>query len=362
LSIGSRSCPLVSRRYGGIFDVGAAEQKIKELDEKLKSEDLWSDPAAAQELMKQRATSAKRVEEFSALNGRFEDATVMAELGASEDDASVLKEVVDEIRAIDDAISDMETRALLSGESDERNAILQIQPGAGGTEAQDWAEMLMRMYLRWAETHGYSSQVLDRLPGDEAGIKSVVIQVTGLHAYGYLKGETGVHRLVRISPFDANRRRHTSFAAVSVAPEVDESIEITIEEKDLRIDTFRASGKGGQHVNTTDSAVRITHIPSGQVVQCQNERSQHRNRDVAMKILKSHLYQMELDKRRQAEQDEHSAKKEIAWGSQIRSYVMQPYQMVKDHRTNVDVGNVDSVLDGRIDPFIRAYLKEEARK
>ncbi len=350
------------RRYGGIFDVDAAKQRIKELDEKLESENLWSDPAAAQELMKQRAVFARRVEEFLALNSRFEDASVMVELGASEDDASVLKEAADEISAIDEELSDVEVKALLSGESDERNAILQIQPGAGGTEAQDWAEMLTRMYARWAETHGYSSQILDRLPGDEAGIKSVVIQITGLHAYGYLKGETGVHRLVRISPFDANRRRHTSFAAVSVTPEVDDSIEINIDEKDLRIDTFRASGKGGQHVNTTDSAVRITHIPTGVVVQCQNERSQHRNREVAMKILKSNLYQLELDKRRQVEQDEHSAKKEIAWGSQIRSYVMQPYQMVKDHRTNVDVGNVDAVLDGRIDPFIRAYLTEEARK
>ena len=350
------------RRFGGIFDVEAAERKIKELDEKLNSENLWSVKASAQDLMRQRAVLAKRVEELSALNGRFEDASVMAELGVSEEDVEVLKEVANEISAIDRAISDVETRALLSGESDELNAILQIQPGAGGTEAQDWAEMLMRMYLRWAETHGYSSQVLDRLSGDEAGIKSVVVQITGLYAYGYLKGESGVHRLVRISPFDANRRRHTSFAAVSVTPEVDEKIRINIDEKDLRIDTFRSSGRGGQHVNTTDSAVRITHIPTGVVVQCQNERSQHRNRDVAMKILMSKLYQMELDKRRRAEHDEHSAKKEIAWGSQIRSYVMQPYQMVKDHRTSVEVGNIDSVLDGCIDPLIRAYLTGEARR
>ncbi|MBN1592279.1 MAG: peptide chain release factor 2 [Candidatus Coatesbacteria bacterium] len=346
----------------GIFDLGTAEEKIKELDNRLESEELWSDPAATQKLMKQRAEFARRLEEFSALRSRFEDASVMAELAASEDDVSALRESMEEIRALEALIADMETRALLSGESDERDAIIQIQPGAGGTEAQDWAEMLMRMYTRWAETRGYSHRILDRLPGDEAGIKSVTIQVTGPNAYGYLKGETGVHRLVRISPFDANRRRHTSFAAVSVTPEVDDSIEINVDEKDLRIDTYRSSGKGGQHVNTTDSAVRITHIPTGVVVQCQNERSQHRNREVAMKILKSHLYQMVLDKRRQDEQNEHSAKKEIAWGSQIRSYVMQPYQMVKDHRTNLDVGNVDSVMDGYIDPFIRAYLVEEARR
>lgn len=283
------------------------------------------------------------------------------ELAQTEGDASLLGEIVDEVRSISDAVSHQEIRALLSGESDGRSAIIQIQPGAGGTEAQDWAEMLLRMYLRWAETHSYSSQVLDRLPGDEAGIKSVVVMITGPHAYGYLKCETGVHRLVRISPFDANRRRHTSFAAVSVTPEVDDSIQIDVDDKDLRIDTYRSSGKGGQHVNTTDSAVRITHIPTGVVAQCQNERSQHRNRDVAMKILKSKLYQVELDRRRQAEQQEHSAKKEIAWGSQIRSYVMQPYQMVKDHRTNVEVGNVDSVLDGFIDPFVGAYLTHRAK-
>jgi len=349
------------RQYGGIFDVDGAEQKVKELDEKLKLEDVWLDPAAAGELMKQRGTFAKRVEEFSALTARFEDASVMAELGASEGDAAVLAEVAGEVRAMRDLLSDMEVRALLSGESDGKNAIIQIQPGAGGTEAQDWAEMLMRMYLRWGERHGYKCEILDRLPGDEAGIKSVVILLAGLHAYGYLKGETGVHRLVRISPFDANRRRHTSFVAVSVIPEVDDSIKIDIEEKDLRIDTFHASGKGGQHVNTSDSAVRITHIPTGVVAQCQNERSQHRNRELAMKILKSNLYQLELDKRRKVEQDEHSAKKEIAWGSQIRSYVLQPYQMAKDHRTHVDVGNVDAVLDGYIDPFIRAFLTRENR-
>ena len=306
--------------------------------------------------MKQRADAARKVEEFESIKARYDDAQELAELAASEDDSSVLAEVAGELQKLNDEVSDHETRALLGGRSDKNSAILQIQPGAGGTEAQDWAEMLFRMYSRWSETHGYSSEILDRLPGDEAGIKSVVIQVSGEYAYGYLKGETGVHRLVRISPFDANKRRHTSFAAVSVTPEVDDSIEIEIDDKDLRIDTYRSSGKGGQHVNTTDSAVRITHIPTKVSVQCQNERSQHRNREVAMKVLKSKLYQIELDKRRQVEQAEHSAKKEIAWGSQIRSYVMQPYQMVKDHRFNVEVGNVESVLDGYIDPFIKAYL------
>ncbi|MCD6326659.1 peptide chain release factor 2 [bacterium] len=326
------------------------------MDEQLEAEDLWKDQSAAQGLMKQRADAARKVEEFESIKARYDDAQELAELAASEDDSSVLAEVAGELQKLNDEVSDHETRALLGGRSDKNSAILQIQPGAGGTEAQDWAEMLFRMYSRWSETHGYSSEILDRLPGDEAGIKSVVIQVSGEYAYGYLKGETGVHRLVRISPFDANKRRHTSFAAVSVTPEVDDSIEIEIDDKDLRIDTYRSSGKGGQHVNTTDSAVRITHIPTKVSVQCQNERSQHRNREVAMKVLKSKLYQIELDKRRQVEQAEHSAKKEIAWGSQIRSYVMQPYQMVKDHRFNVEVGNVESVLDGYIDPFIKAYL------
>jgi len=286
----------------------------------------------------------------------------MAQLAVAEDDQEVLDEVAKDAQRLSESVEEAQTRALLKGETDANSAILQIQPGAGGTEAQDWAEMLLRMYLRWAERHGYSSKILDRLPGEEAGIKSVVVLIDGQYAYGYLKGETGVHRLVRISPFDANRRRHTSFAAVSVSPEVDETIKIEIDEKDLRIDTYRSSGRGGQHVNVTDSAVRITHLPTGVVVQCQNERSQHRNREVAMKILMSKLYQLELDKRRRQEQQEHSSKSQIAWGSQIRSYILQPYQLVKDHRTNLEFGNVESVLDGYIDPFVRAYLTDASAR
>ncbi len=250
----------------------------------------------------------------------------------------------------------MKIKLILNNKEDSKNAILSITPGAGGTEAQDWAQMLMRMYVRWAERHGYDVKVLDLLPGEEAGIKSVTLLISGDYAYGYLKGESGVHRLVRISPFDANKRRHTSFAAVSVTPEVEDDIEIDIKESDLRIDTFRASGAGGQHVNRTDSAVRIVHIPTGIVVQCQNERSQHQNKMTAMKILKSKLYELEMKKREKELNELQGEKKEIAWGNQIRSYILQPYQLVKDHRTNVEVGNVPAVLDGDIDIFIKSYL------
>jgi len=245
---------------------------------------------------------------------------------------------------------------MFSGEHDASNAIISIHAGAGGTEAQDWVDMLLRMYLRWAEDKGLKTNILDYLPGDEAGVKSVSVFFKGKYSYGYLRSELGIHRLVRISPFDASGRRHTSFASVMVMPELDDTVDVEINEKDLRIDTYRASGAGGQHVNKTDSAIRITHLPSGIVVQCQNERSQHRNKDMAMKMLMAQLY--ELEKSRQAEQQEnlHGEKKEIGWGSQIRSYVLQPYRMIKDHRTEHEMGNVDAVLDGRLDSFIKAYL------
>jgi peptide chain release factor 2 len=259
-------------------------------------------------------------------------------------------------------IDDVETKVLLSGENDRNNAIVNIHPGAGGTEAQDWAEMLMRMYLRWAEQSGFKTQMLDYQDGEEAGIKSVTFNVIGEYASGYLSSETGVHRLVRISPFDANKRRHTSFASVAVYPEVDDKIEIVIEPKDLRVDTYRSSGKGGQHVNTTDSAVRITHLPTGIVVQCQNERSQHKNRDVCMKVLRARLFELEVDKKKADSKAIEDSKLDIAFGNQIRSYVLQPYRLVKDTRTKVEVGDVDRVLDGDLEPFMKAYLQNRAQQ
>ena len=273
----------------------------------------------------------------------------------------VLDELAAHLKDTETFVDRVETKVLLSAENDPLNAIVNIHPGAGGTEAQDWAEMLMRMYLRWAEQNGFKTQMLDYQDGEEAGIKSVTFNVIGEYAYGYLASETGVHRLVRISPFDANKRRHTSFASVAVYPEIDETVEVVIEEKELRIDTYRSAGKGGQHVNTTDSAVRITHLPTGIVVQCQNERSQHKNKAVCMKVLRARLFELEMEKKRAETQSIEDSKLEIAWGSQIRSYVLQPYRLAKDHRTKVEVGDVDRVLDGDLDKFIKAYLQFRAR-
>ncbi len=260
------------------------------------------------------------------------------------------------VKDISKTLSELEFRRMMSGKEDPNNAIFTIHPGAGGTESQDWAEMLMRMYLRFAERHGFKTEILDQQAGDEAGIKSVTIEITGLYAYGYLKAETGVHRLVRLSPFDANNRRHTSFASVFVLPEIDENIDVEINPADLRIDTYRASGAGGQHVNKTDSAIRITHIPTGIVVQCQNERSQHKNKANALKILASRLYQLKLEEQKAKRKEIENTKTDIAWGNQIRSYVFHPYNMVKDHRTNVETSNVQQVMDGDLDRFIEEYL------
>jgi len=268
-----------------------------------------------------------------------------------------LKEIGDEIAALGESIKNIELRHLLSGEIDINDAIITIHPGAGGTESQDWAQILMRMYLRWAEKHGFHTEIVDLLPGEEAGIKSVTITVSGPYAYGHLKAEAGVHRLVRISPFDANKRRHTSFSAVLVFPEIEEDIHIEINEDDLKIDTFRASGAGGQHVNKTSSAVRITHIPSGIIVTCQNERSQHKNKAMAMKILRARLYDLQLKEQEKKVEGIVGNKKGISWGNQIRSYTLQPYRLVKDHRTAMESGNVDAILDGDIDLFIDAYLR-----
>lgn len=268
-----------------------------------------------------------------------------------------LDDLQNEIKNLKDELASLEIQYLLSGEMDKNNAILSIHPGAGGTESQDWAQMLMRMYLRWAERHKFSTQIVDLQMGEEAGIKSATITVSGPYAYGYLKAEAGVHRLVRISPYDANKRRHTSFAAVLVYPEVEDDIDVDIKDDDIKMDTFRASGAGGQHVNKTSSAVRLTHIPSGIIVSCQNERSQHKNRAIAMKILKARLYDLRLKEQGKKMEGFVGDKKGIAWGNQIRSYILQPYRLVKDHRTGVEIGNVDAVLDGSIDDFMKAYLK-----
>jgi peptide chain release factor 2 len=277
-------------------------------------------------------------------------------MALEEDDEEAAKEVAETLQQLETRVEELELECMFSAEHDKNNALLTIHAGAGGTEAQDWVDMLLRMYLRWAEEKGFKTDILDYLPGDEAGVKGVTVLVKGHHAYGYLRSEMGIHRLVRISPFDAGGRRHTSFASVFIFPELDDTIDVDINEKDLRIDTYRASGAGGQHVNKTSSAVRITHLPSGIVVQCQNERSQHRNKDMAFKMLRSRLYDRGKELQAKEQKGLHGEKKEISWGSQIRSYVLQPYRLVKDHRTNCEVGNVDSVLNGNLEPFIKAYL------
>ena len=307
-------------------------------------------------MLKERSLLSHRVETFHALEKDIEEAGILLELAVEEADSDTQNEASEQITSLGRRIHQFSLDMMLDGEDDPNNAIISINAGAGGTEAQDWAEMLFRMYLRWVEGKGFKSSVIDFQPGDEAGIKSVTFTASGPFAYGYLKSESGVHRLVRISPFNASGKRHTSFASVFVYPELDNEIEIDIDEKDLRIDVFRASGAGGQHVNKTSSAVRITHLPTGIVVQCQQEKSQHRNKDMAMKVLKARLYEAEKRKQDERLQEIHDGKDEIAWGSQIRSYVLQPYQMVKDHRIGLDVGNVNAVLDGDIDAFIEGVL------
>jgi len=281
---------------------------------------------------------------------------VLLELALDENDEEVKDEVELNLVALIKEVEDTEFRHMLQGEHDINSAFVSINAGAGGTEAQDWVEMLLRMYLRWAEKKDFKTDIIEILPGDEAGIKNVTFSVVGDYSYGYLKAEAGIHRLVRISPYDAGKRRHTSFASVFLYPDIEDEIVVDIDESDIRIDTYRASGAGGQHVNKTDSAVRITHLPTGIVAQCQNERSQHKNKDMAMKVLKARLYELQQEEQSKKIEELHSSKKQIAWGSQIRSYVMQPYRLVKDHRTNKEMGNVDAVLDGDIDSFITAYL------
>ena len=311
-------------------------------------------------MLQQRKQFEDRVNAEKTLASKVSDLDTYFHLAQEETDPvqreSLLADIAQELGAADAYVSELETKTLLAGESDRLNAIVTIKPGAGGIDSQDWAEMLLRMYLRWAEGRGFRANVLESTPGEEAGIKSATVQIAGETAYGMLAGESGVHRLVRISPFDQQARRHTSFASVFVIPEIDDRIEVVVNPDDLRIDTYRSGGKGGQNVNKVETAIRITHIPTGLVVQCQNERSQHKNREMAMTLLRSQLYELELEKRREEARKLDASKPEISFGSQIRSYVMQPYQMIKDHRTKFERGDVQKVLDGDIDPFIRAYL------
>lgn len=351
--------PPSSKPSGGIFDVAGKEVRLRELDRLASEADFWADPDRAQGVLRERASLSAALESWRKQKENLEEAAVYLEL-AEEGDEEASSEAARKLAEVEGALERLELERLLGGEHDAGNAIVAIHPGAGGLEAQDWAEMLLRMYLRWAERRGFRTEILEYQPGEGAGIKSATFTVEGPYAYGYLRGEAGVHRLVRISPFDANARRHTSFASVFVYPEIDEDVEVEINEADLRIDTFRASGAGGQHVNKTDSAVRITHIPTGIVVACQNERSQHKNRATAMKILRARLYELERQKQREKLEALHQTKREIAFGSQIRSYVLHPYRMVKDHRTGVEVGNADAVLDGELDAFIEAYLHKAA--
>jgi peptide chain release factor 2 len=317
---------------------------------------FWDDPDNAKAISKERTGLEQSLASHQGMLTRLEDAEVLLELAMEESDRATAKEVQHSLSDIEEGLARLETARLLGGPDDHRGAILAINAGAGGTDAQDWAEMLLRLYTRFAERRGFSVSQLDLQEGEEAGIKSATLEIDGFQAYGLLKGESGIHRLVRISPFDASHRRHTAFASVYVSPMVDEDIEIEINEADLRIDVFRASGAGGQHVNKTSSAVRMTHLPTGVVVSCQNEKSQHRNKEIAMKVLKARLYEMELAKREEEKQKVHDSHQEIAWGSQIRSYVLAPYRLVKDHRTGVEMGNVDAVLDGDLESFVQGYL------
>ena len=343
------------QRSGGVFDVAQKEARASELDALTAANDFWQDQDKAQAILKERASLTDAITQWKKHVSGLEDARIfleMAESGDEEAESEFEKQLV----ALEEEVRAAELQRMLGEEHDAGNAIVSLHPGAGGLEAQDWAEMLLRMYLRWAERKGYKVEMADHLPGEGGGLKSATFTVEGPYAYGYLKAEAGIHRLVRISPFDANSRRHTSFASVFVYPELDDTVEIDIRPEDLRVDTYRAGGAGGQHVNKTDSAVRLTHLPTGIVVTCQNERSQHKNRSTAMKILRARLYELEAEKQKEKMEDLHKSKKDIAWGSQIRSYVLHPYRMVKDHRTGVEMGNTDAVLDGNIDEFIEAYL------
>lgn len=345
-----------SLRSESVFDVGELELQVKDLEILCAKKDFWDDPEKARSNLRKKTKLSESLESWQKFSRRIRETGNLWSMAFEENDEGLLADLEADLRKLSAEVREEELKMMLASEQDPMNAIISIHAGAGGTEAQDWVEMLLRMYLRWAEKRNFKTAIIDYLPGDEAGVKSVALTVEGEYAYGYAKAEIGIHRLVRISPFDAGARRHTSFASVFVYPEVDDEIRIDIRDDDLRIDTFRSGGKGGQHVNKTDSAVRITHLPTGIVVQCQNERSQHKNKSMAMKYLKSRLYERELRQKNEKLDEENKQKKDIAWGSQIRSYVLHPYKMVKDHRTNLEIGNAQKVLDGDIDDFIQAYL------
>jgi peptide chain release factor 2 len=332
------------------------QNRLKELESEIARDGFWDNPEATKPILKERTLLSGKIDTYKAFVTNLEENELLFEMAVEEEDNQTIAEVTAQMAQLTKRLDKFSLDLMLDGATDRNNAIVSINAGAGGTEAQDWAEMLFRMYLRWVERKRFKTDIIDFQPGDEAGIKSVTFTASGEYAFGYLKAESGVHRLVRISPFNASGKRHTSFASVFVYPELDHEIVIDVDEKDLRIDVYRASGAGGQHVNKTSSAVRITHLPSGMVVQCQQEKSQHRNKDMAMKVLKARLYQLERQKQDAKLQEIHDSKEDIAWGSQIRSYVLHPYQMVKDHRIKLDVGNVNAVLDGDLDPFIEGVL------
>ncbi len=339
-----------------IFDLPVKLNRFRELEHIMAKEGFWDDQETATDLLKERTRLSDLLETWDGIYKEIEDADTLLELAYEESDKDSEKEVALLLAGLEKKIKKFSVQITLDGEDDDKNALVSINAGAGGTDSQDWAEMLFRMYTRWMDKKGYAYQVIDHQPGDEAGIKGVSLRVAGHYCYGYMKNESGVHRLVRISPFNANGKRQTSFASVFVYPEIKDEIQIDIDESDLRIDVYRASGAGGQHVNKTSSAVRITHLPTGVVVQCQQEPSQHRNKEIAFKVLKSRLYQLEKQKQDEKMQNLHDGKDDIAWGNQIRSYVLHPYRMVKDHRIDFEIGDVDRVLDGDIDPFIEGVL------
>ncbi|MCI8497255.1 MAG: peptide chain release factor 2 [Clostridiales bacterium] len=338
---------------------GLKEEQAK-LEEQSAAPDFWDDMANSQKVLQRLSGVKSKIAAYHDLTQDFEDTLTLIELANDEEDLSLLEEAQEGVSRVEATLENMRLSTLLSGEYDPNNAILTFHAGAGGTEAQDWAMMLFRMYTRWGERHGFKVKTLDYLDGEEAGLKSACILVEGMNAYGYLKSETGVHRLVRVSPFDSSGRRHTSFASLEVMPEISDDIEVTVNEEDLKVDTYRSSGAGGQHVNKTESAIRITHIPTGIVVACQNERSQHQNREVAMKMLKSKLIEIKEREHLDRIEDIKGEQKEIGWGSQIRSYVFMPYTLAKDHRTGFEMGNINAVMDGDIDGFINAYLKAQS--
>ena len=348
--------PNVSPPSGGVFDVAASQKRLQDIEHEISRPGAWDNPEALTPVLQEKRRLEEEIERLSRLKTYHDDMNEWLVLASESEDPEAMESLDQQTRDLAALLDETELVMLLSAEEDNQDAILEIHPGAGGTESQDWAEMLLRMYTRWAARHKYNVEELDYLPGDEAGVKSVTLRIAGLHAFGFLKSERGIHRLIRISPFDSSGRRHTSFASVDVIPDVGNDIELDIKESDIRVDIFRSSGPGGQSVNTTSSAVRVTHIPTGVTAQCQNEKSQHHNKDTAMRVLRARLYNMELQKRDAERQAEYAGKDAIAFGSQIRTYTLQPYRLVKDHRTGSEAGDVEAVLNGQIDQFQHDYL------